>query len=262
MMFINSRQVSEGKISNYTSFQYTIFIVLSIASVVIVNKFHILVIPFIFSTLLLLAFIVNPVIGISILTILRGLFTFGFVEMGNLTLTIEGIINFSFLLIGLLYIIAETSFFKNSSLFKALSSFPFFIFVVYGFFGIFYASDHVEFIKKFSRLLSYYVLYLIVIDLLKNEKAVRILTYSIFIAMIVPVVLGIFQAIQNLPVADFTNLPTKGFVQSSMTKNTFGFFSAFMILFSLSFYINSESKGKKIILLGLIILFFFYSSYH
>ncbi|MBN1766758.1 MAG: O-antigen ligase family protein [Sedimentisphaerales bacterium] len=211
-----------------------------------------LIILITFLSVFCLAFLVNPILGISVLAVLRGLFTFTFINIGPISFTMEGVINFVFLIMGLFTLAA-----LKVSIFRTPASLPFFLMIFFLLAGITYASDHVEFIKKFSRILSYYVLYMLVVNLSRHERAVRWFVYSVFVALFGPILLGVVEGLFNFPLSGFHELPQKGFVHSFMTKNSFGFFCAFMILFSVSFYINMDKHHKRRPLLVVTIIVMF-----
>lgn len=205
--------------------------------------FYEFILPIFSGLLLVTGFIMNPLYGISILNIFRSMLTYNIIEIGSYNFTFEGILTFLLIPIGIIYFL-----YKKLRIFKGLSVKPFFLLILYCSFGIFYVQDYIEFFRKMARLSSYFILYLIILDLSKNRKNIKWLTSSIFIAMIGPMFIGIFEAIYNVPAADFDILPQKGYVHGFMSKNAFGFFTAFMIIFSTCFYINIKKFQKRLLL--------------
>jgi len=231
-----------------SSLRHTIVIILiAILSGIMILYFNRLIFPILAGFLLSFGFISYPLFGISILNISRGLLTYNIIEIGPFVFTYEGLLTLLIIPIGILFII-----FKKINPLKGPSATPFVLFLLFCFLGLFYASDYVELLRKWNRLLSYYILYVIIFNISNNRKAIKWLITSIFFAMIGPIIIGTLEVIDKIPLIEMDVIPEKGYVQGFMSKNAFGFFTAFMVLFSIAFYLMiQQPRLKKILLIAI-----------
>lgn len=203
----------------------------------------------IFSVTYLILFVIRPIYGIAFITAFRTLFLLFQVQIGPYGYSGEGFLTLMVMTTGLFFI-----FFTGYKDFPKVVLLPFAVFIFYCSLTFIATEDIANFLKKDSRLIGYFVLYLVIFRLGQDEKNISILNWSIIISIIVTVIPAICLFLLNPE--QYTALENKPALGGIMKKNNFGFFSCYMLYFLFYFHSVLQSNLKRFMSLGLIIVQF------
>jgi O-antigen ligase len=200
----------------------------------------------------LLIFILSPIYGIAFITAFRTLSMLAEIHLeGNsYGFSAEGFLTLGIIIAGVLFTLAS----KQG--FQGILKWPFILFIVYCLLTIFATEDVVNFSKKLARLLGYFFLYLMVVQLSAKKENRKILNYAFVVSLLVTslpaiyiycrdpqqyirLIFGAEQGLQNVGI---------------MSKNNFGFYSCYLVFFLI--YLHSAVKNhlSKLIILALFVL--------
>ncbi len=202
----------------------------------------------VFAAVIIFSF--SPVYGIAILTAFRPLFLLASVPMGRYDYSAEGILTLVIIGVGAIYIMQ-----RGTGLLKGVVIWPFIVFIIYCGLTFVGAADIANFLKKFARLIGYFFLYVMIVDLSREEGNRRILVYSIIASFFVTNLPAIYvyciapekyiRAMQGL------STRSQQMDVGVMAKNNFGFYCCYMAFFLLYVYATVKSKVSKSIILGM-----------
>jgi O-antigen ligase len=196
-------------------------------------------------------FSISPVYGIAFITAFRTLFLLTTVPIGAYEYSAEGFITLMIICLGIIFLMQ-----KGLKGMKGIVIMPFIIFILYCALTIFAAEDVANFSKKLARLIGYFFLYLMVVELSTREKNRKILSYAFIVSAIVTIFPGTYfyfispdQYMKSLYSAE------KGFSEVGiMSKNNFGFFCCYMVFFFIYLYEVSKSQLSKFLNFSMIIV--------
>jgi O-antigen ligase len=194
-------------------------------------------------------FAISPVYGIAFITAFRTLSILAAVTMGRYEYSGEGFLTLAVIAVGCIFVLI------NSHNLKGVIKWPFIVFILFCGLTFFVAEDAANFSKKFARLVGYFFLYLMVVQLSVKHENRKILSYAFIVSLLVtniPAVYMYFIA----PEKYMSQLYGKesGLTEVGiMGKNNFGFFSCYMALFLTYLYSTAKSNPSRIFFL---LLFF------
>jgi len=200
----------------------------------------------------LLIFILSPIYGIAFITAFRTLSMLAEVHLeGNsYGFSAEGFLTLGIIIAGVLFTLVS----KQG--FKGILKWPFILFIVYCMLTIFATEDVVNFSKKLARLLGYFFLYLMVVQLSAKKENRKILSYAFVVSLLATSLPAIYiycrdpQQYTRLIFGAEQGLQNVGI----MSKNNFGFYSCYLVFFLI--YLHSAVKNhlSKMIILALFVL--------
>lgn len=200
----------------------------------------------------LVIFCISPVYGIAFFTAFRTLSLLAEVRVDEVGYgySAEGFLTLAIIGVGVL------SFVTHRQDYKGVLKWPFMLFIVYCLLTLIGAADVANFAKKLARLVGYFFLYLMVVQLCRKRENTRILSYAFIVSLLVTTLPAIsvyyLDPDRQLKILYGT---TKGVQEIGvMMKNNFGFFSCYMLLFLIYLYSTAKNYLSKSLFLGLMIL--------
>ena len=181
-------------------------------------------------------FSISPVYGIAFITAFRTLSMLAAIPMGNYEYSAEGFLILVIIIAGPIFFIS------NLQSLKGAIKWPFIIFILYCGLTVVGASDVANFAKKIARLIGYFFMYLMVVQLSVKENNRKILSYA-FIASILFTTLPAIYVYYIAPEAYMKSIYSTQKSLSEvgiMSKNNYGFYCCYMVFFL--FYMYSASK--------------------
>jgi O-antigen ligase len=130
---------------------------------------------------------------------------------------------------------------------KGAVTLPFIIFILYCSLTIMVAEDYANYFKKLARMMGYFFLYLIVVDLSARQRNRQIMSYAIIVSAIVTIVPGLyFYFIYSDLYMKALQSTDKGLSEVGiMSKNNFGFFCCYITFFFIYLYLISKNSISK-----------------
>lgn len=200
------------------------------------------------SAIFLILCCVRLVYGVTFLLAIRTVSILVEIPMGTYQYSAEGFLTLIIILAGSIFLIVH-----RESL-EGVTKWPFIIFIVYCALTLIAANDTANFSKKLARLIGYFFLYLMVVQLSLKEQNRRILIYG-FIASILVTDLPAIYIYYIAPeryMKLLHGINNKGLTEVGiMSKNNFGFYCCYMVSLLISLYAAAKSKFARILLFAL-----------
>jgi O-antigen ligase len=197
----------------------------------------------------LVIYVISPLLGIAYLTAARNVFSYIYATEGSFELSAEGVVTLLVIVVGIFSLWK-----KRDVNVKSVSAWPFWAFIIVGAATFFVASDHINFFKKFSRLIGYLFLYLMVQRISIDKRNIRILSVAILLSIPVTVLPALYYIKMQSGVSALAAHADEK--MGLLSKNNFGFYSAYMTFFlfyPLSYRLYPLIRYVAIILLPTVI---------
>jgi O-antigen ligase len=195
-------------------------------------------------------FSISPVYGIAFITAFRTLSMLVAIPMGKYEYSAEGFLTLVVIIAGLIFVIA------NLRSLKGAIKWPFIIFILYCGLTVVGAEDVANFSKKIARIIGYFLMYLMVVQLSTKEKNKKILSYA-FIAAILVTTLPAIYVYYIAPEAYIKSIYSTQKALSEvgiMSKNNYGFFCCYMVFFLFYMYSCSKTRFSKVLIFSLFVI--------
>lgn len=200
----------------------------------------------------LVIFSISPVYGIAFVTAFRTLSMLAEVHVDNVDYgySAEGFLTLAVICAGLFFFI------NNRQDYKGVLKWPFIIFILYCLVTIIGATDVANFLKKLARLVGYFSLYLMVVQLSRKKENRTILGYAFIVSLLVTTLPAIY--VYYFAPDRFMNVlygTAKGVQEVGiMMKNNFGFYCCYMVFFLIYLYSAAKEYFSKTLFLALLVL--------
>ena len=195
-------------------------------------------------------FSISPVYGIAFITAFRTLSMLAAIPMGNYEYSAEGFLTLVIIIAGPIFFIS------NLQNLKGAIKWPFIIFILYCGLTVVGASDVANFAKKIARLIGYFFMYLMVVQLSVKENNRKILSYA-FIASILFTTLPAIYVYYIAPEAYMKSIYSTQKSLSEvgiMSKNNYGFYCCYMVFFLFYMYSSSKKIFSRALIFSLFII--------
>jgi len=192
-------------------------------------------------------YLINPLLGIAYFTVIRNVFGYLNYSGDVFNLSADSIVTLLIIFAGIF------SFWKGVN-YRSPSFLAFLLFIIVGAASVFVAQDYINFLKKLLRLIGYLFLYVIVQRLCIDKRSLRFLSIGIVLSIFVtlPPAIYYFSTHSDTAVALKGEIGKMGL----LSKNNFGFYSAYMGIFMfypLSYRLFPLMKPLAIIMLPAVI---------
>ena len=194
-------------------------------------------------------FAISPIYGIAFVTAFRTLSILAEVPIGKYQYSGEGFVTLVVIAVGLLYVI------MNSQSMEGILKWPFIVFILFCGLTLLAAADTANFSKKIARLVGYFFLYMMIVQLSRKEKNRKILGYAFIASLIftdVPAIYVYYIDPARYMQQIYSNNNSLSEV-GIMSKNNFGFFSCYMVFFLIYLYSVAKSIASKVFFLALFV---------
>jgi O-antigen ligase len=168
--------------------------------------------------------------------------------MGKYEYSGEGFLTLTLIAVGVIFVI------MNSRSLKGVIKWPFIIFILFCGLTFFVAEDAANFSKKFARLVGYFFLYMMVVQLSLKDENRKTLSYALLLSILITNLPAVYM---NFIAPDkyVSHLQESGLKEVGiMAKNNFGLFSCYMALFLIYLYSTARSKLSKSIFVFLFLM--------
>ncbi|HUI45135.1 MAG TPA: O-antigen ligase family protein [Nitrospirota bacterium] len=195
-------------------------------------------------------FSISPVYGIAFITAFRTLSMLAAIPMGKYEYSAEGFLTLVIIIAGLIFVT------MNLQTLKGVIKWPFVIFILYCGLTVVGAADMANFSKKIARLIGYFFMYLMVVQLSIKEKNKKILSYAFIVSIFVTTLPAIY-IYYIAPEAYMKSIYSTQKVLSEvgiMSKNNYGFYCCYMVFFLFYMYSCSKTIFLKVLIFSLFII--------
>jgi putative inorganic carbon (HCO3(-)) transporter len=119
------------------------------------------------------------------------------------------------------------------------------------------SGDLFQGIMELSELLSFLVLFILVVDVVRSERDVRTMIGTLLLSSLIPLTVGLVQIHSNINLFFFAFEPSFRVHATLTHPNAYAFYLVMMAVLSISVYLHQSSEGHKLWLRFLIPLLVF-----